>query len=226
MLSKINKKDLPYEKFIDFGAKALTDSELLSIMLRTGTKDIDVLSLSQKILERNNSVDGLLSLFDINYNELIKIKGVGKVKAIQILAFVELAKRLWKTSKIKSLLFTSPSLVSNYYMQEMKALKREELRLAILDTRQKLIKDILISRGTVNSSIFSVREILIESLRYGGVNIILIHNHPSGNPSPSKEDINVTSELKKACNLIGINLNDHIIIGDNTYYSFKEQGVL
>ena len=211
------KEDLPYERFVKCGSKSLTDAELLAILLRTGTRELNVLDLSKKILQENNKNKGLARLMDLNYNELLKIKGIGKVKATQLVCIVELAKRLWKSSKGEVSYFDSPMAVSNYYMQEMRNLKREELHLALLDTRQRLLADILISRGTVNSSVISVRD---------AVNVILVHNHPSGDPQPSKEDIIVTKNVDKACILVGIHLNDHIIIGDNKYYSFKEQGVL
>lgn len=220
------KEDLPYERFVKYGSKSLTDAELLAILLRTGTRELNVLDLSKKILQENNKNKGLARLMDLNYNELLKIKGIGKVKATQLLCIVELAKRLWKSSKGEVFYFDSPMAVSNYYMQEMRNLKREELHLALLDTRQRLLADILISRGTVNSSVISVRDLLIEALKQDAVNVILVHNHPSGNPQPSKEDVIVTKNVDKACILVGIHLNDHIIIGDNKYYSFKEQGVL
>lgn len=228
MLQEINRntKELPYEKFLDLGARSLTDSELLAILLRTGTKDLDVLSLAKEVLNMGDINEGILNLYNITYSELLKIKGIGKVKAIQILAMLEFSKRLWRSSKSNKFIFDTPMSVSDYYMQDMRNLKREEVHLAILDTRQRLMLDLLISRGTVNSSIFSVRDVLIESLKHGAVNIIIVHNHPSGNPKPSKEDISITNELRKACYLIGIRLNDHIIIGDNRYYSFREQGEL
>ena len=220
------KEDLPYERFVKCGSKSLTDAELLAILLRTGTRELNVLDLSKKILQENNKNKGLARLMELNYNELLKIKGIGKVKATQLVCIVELAKRLWKSSKGEVSYFDSPMAVSNYYMQEMRNLKREELHLALLDTRQRLLADILISRGTVNSSVISVRDLLIEALKQDAVNVILVHNHPSGDPHPSKEDIIVTKNVDKACILVGIHLNDHIIIGDNKYYSFKEQGVL
>lgn len=220
------KEDLPYERFIKCGSTALTDAELLAVLLRTGTKELNVLELAKKILCENNKNRGLQRLMDLNYSELIKIKGIGKVKATQLLCIVELAKRLWKSRNSEEIYFDSPMAVADYYMQDMRNLKREELHLALLDTRQRLLDDILISRGTVNSSIISSRDILIEALRQNAVNIVLVHNHPSGSPNPSKEDIMVTQNVNKACILIGIHLNDHLIIGDNKYYSFKEQGVL
>ncbi len=220
-----NKENLPYERCMAYGCQALTDTELLSVLLRTGTRDCSVLNLAQIVL-KGGGENRLHRLMDLHYHELLEIKGIGRVKAIQILCLVELAKRLWKSSKGGADCFDSPQAVADYYMQEMRSLHREELRLALLDTRQGLLSDILLSRGTVNASIISIREVLAEALRHGAVNVVLVHNHPSGNPLPSKEDFTVTEGLKKACDLVGIRLNDHVIIGDNQYYSFREQGAL
>lgn len=221
-----SKEELPYERCLKLGCKALTDVELLAVLLRTGTKDVNVVELSKSVLGLGAVRQGLFGLSTLNYNELLKIRGIGKVKAIQILCLIELSKRLWKSSKPDIACFDSPLAVADYYMQELRNLKREELRLALLDTRQGLICDLLISRGTVNSSIISVRDILIEALRHEAVNVVLVHNHPSGNPNPSKEDVTVTKAVDKACALVGIKLNDHVIIGNNKYYSFREQGAL
>ena len=120
----------------------------------------------------------------------------------------------------------SPDVVANYYNESIIHLEVEELRIVFLDTRQRPISDMVISVGTVNSSLVSVREILIESLKHLAVNVILLHNHPSGDPSPSKADIDITKDINKALDSIGIELIDHIVIGDNCYYSFKEQGII
>ena len=162
-----------------------------------------------------------------SYDEYIKINGIGKVKAVQLLCIGELAKRIWKReAAIKAVCFNSPANCAGYYMQDMRHLEQEELRLAYLDTRQRLISDSLITIGTVNASLISVREVLIDALKHQAVNVIMIHNHPSGNPSPSDDDRKVTEIVANGCKSVGIYLNDHIIIGDNIYYSFREQGNL
>ncbi len=227
LLNDIKKKtELPYERFEKYGCEALTDIELLAILLRVGTKDLSVLDLSYQILSIADEEPDLSNIINVNIEQLIKLKGIGKIRAIQILAIVELSKRLWKSTRVKNNCLNTPEAVANYYMQQMRCLNKEELRLALLDTKQMLKKDLLISRGTINSSIISTRDILIEAMKYEAVNIVIVHNHPSGNPQPSNEDINVTKMLEKSCSLVGIHLNDHVIIGDNKYYSFKEQGVI
>lgn len=216
----------PYERCLKLGVKSLTDAELLAIILRSGTKDVSSVELAAMLIN-NHPQKGLKSIMHSTYEEYRKIKGIGKVKAIQLLCIGELSHRIWKQETLDNLeIFNSPKVCAGYYMQEMRHLKQEELRIAFLDTRQRLISDSVITVGTVNSALISVREILIAALKNNAVNIIMLHNHPSGNPTPSEDDINVTNLVNKGCRYVGINLNDHIIIGDNKYYSFKEQGVL
>ena len=215
---------LPYEKFSSMGPSALTDSELLAIMLRTGTKGQDVLSLAAYLLNEKYSSDGLSMLLHVTYEELIDIKGIGKVKAIQILALSELVKRVWRSETGGRVTFAEAGICAQYYTQEMRYLEREELRVAFLDIKFRMLSDIMISRGTIDSSLVSVREILIEALRRRAVSIILIHNHPSGSPTPSAADMDVTAKVRSGCEAVGIRLTDHIIIGSSGFYSFREHG--
>ena len=195
--------------------------------IAAGTKDINVVNLAYKILEGNGEGFGIHSIFHHNIDNLLGIKGIGKVKAVQILALGEFCKRAWERKNTKNRIsFSSPETVANYYKESIRHLEVEELRIIFLDTKQKPISDMVISVGTVNASLVSVREILIESLKHLAVNVILLHNHPSGDPSPSKADIDITKDINKALDSIGIMLVDHIVIGDNCYYSFKEQGII
>ena len=217
----------PYERCLEFGPSSLTDAELLAVILRTGTKNLNSVALANHILNLSGPAKGITCLMHKSYDEYIKINGIGKVKAVQLLCIGELAKRIWKReAAIKAVCFNSPANCAGYYMQDMRHLEQEELRLAYLDTRQRLISDSLITIGTVNASLISVREVLIDALKHQAVNVIMIHNHPSGNPSPSDDDRKVTEIVANGCKSVGIYLNDHIIIGDNIYYSFREQGNL
>lgn len=216
----------PYEKFINHGPESLTDSELLAIIIRTGSKGQQSIELADKILSYHNNEKGILNILHLNFNELLKIKGIGRVKATQIKCVAELSKRISKTRAHKELTFSHPTTIANYYMEDLRHCEREQLLLLLLNTKNVLIKDIILSKGTVNASLISTREILIESLKYDAVYIILLHNHPSGNPEPSKEDIINTHRIKAAGDLIGITLIDHIIIGDNKYVSLKEREIL
>lgn len=148
------------------------------------------------------------------------------MKAIQILCLSELAKRLAKTSAGEGLILSSPSTIAEYYMEELRHQKQEQMKLLMLNTKTKLIGEADISKGTVNASLVSPRELFIEALNQEAVSIILIHNHPSGDPTPSKSDILLTKRVKDAGDLIGIELLDHIIIGNNCYISFSEQKMI
>lgn len=227
MNNEINLYDInprPYEKSMRYGVSTLSDAELLAIILRTGTKGMDATSLSCEVLKSYAGKDGIVGLCNVGIHELMKIKGIGKVKAIQIQAIVELAKRLSKGSISERKSFSNPKLIANYYMQDMMHLEVEKVLLVMLDNKCKLICDMIVSQGTVNSSIISPREIIIEALKHRAVFIVIIHNHPSGDPTPSNDDYNFTDRLKSAAEIVDIPLLDHIIIGNNQYISLKETG--
>lgn len=216
----------PYEKCEAYGPSILSDAELLAVILRTGAKNLRAIDLAVNILNYSESYPGLKGLNYLTMKEFMGIKGVGRVKAIELLCLTELTKRMAKEIHRDSLRLITPQSVANYYMQDLRHLNQEQVILILLDSKSKIIKDMVISSGTVNTSIMPTREVFIQALKYEAVNIILIHNHPSGDPSPSGEDIRVTKRLKEAGNLIGIMLMDHLIIGDNKYISLKEQGYL
>lgn len=155
---------------------------------------------------------------------LKKVPGIGEVKAIQILCLCEMAKRIAKEKAKEPLCFDRPDTIAKYYMEDMRHLKQEELKLLMLNTKSRLIGETCITRGTVNMSVISPRELFIEALLKNAVMIILLHNHPSGDPQPSREDILVTKKIAKAGELIGVTLTDHIIIGDQSYVSLAEKG--
>ncbi len=220
------KEELPYEKCLTQGVKALTNTELLAVLLRTGTKGVNVLELAQQILGPECGDEGILNIHHCTLEHLTSMKGIGTVKAVQILCLSELAKRLSKATAKDGLVFTLPSSIAEYYMEEMRHQKQETMKLLMLNTKSKLLGETDISKGTVNASLVSPRELFIEALYKGAVAIILIHNHPSGDPTPSTNDILLTKRVKEAGNIIGIELLDHIIIGNNCYMSFSEQKLL
>lgn len=214
----------PYEKCEKYGAGVLSDAELLAVILRTGTKKQRVIDLAVDILNYPTGYSGLKGLNYLTMKELTGIKGIGRVKAIELLCLTEITKRMSKEVHRESLRLITPMSVADYYMQDMRHLTREQVLLLMMDSKNKVIKDMIISEGTVNTSIMPVREIYVQAVKYEAVNIILLHNHPSGDPAPSSEDIRVTKRMKEAGDLIGITLMDHIIIGDNRYISLREQG--
>ena len=218
------EENRPYEKFISKGPKALTDSELLAIIIRTGTYEKTSVSLCENVLSL--SKNGIAGLCDLSIKELMNLKGIGRVKAIQIKCIAELSSRIARAGISHKTEFTSPDLIAKYYMEDMRHLKTEHLMVAMLNTKHLFIGDFELSKGTVNSSVISPREAYIAALKSDAVYIVLIHNHPSGDPTPSREDIIATSRMKDAGLIIGITLIDHIIIGDNKYISLKQQGLL
>ena len=220
------KDELPYEKCLALGANSLSNTELLAVLLRTGTKGVSVLELAQHILGPDCGDNGILNIHHCTLETLTSMKGIGTVKAVQILCLSELAKRLSKATAKDGLVFTLPSTIANYYMEEMRHQKQETVKLLMLNTKSKLLGETNISKGTVNASLISPRELFIEALEKRAVAIILVHNHPSGDPSPSTNDVLLTKRVKEAGALIGIELLDHIIIGNNCYMSFSEQKLI
>lgn len=217
----------PFERCKAFGAKALTDGELLAMILRTGSKDYDALNLSYDLLTSAGPTIGLASLMYKSVEELLAIKGIGEIKAMQIQCVLEISRRIWKKEIMATqIYFTNPKTCADFYLQDMKYLEREEMRLVFLDSRLRKITDMILSKGTVNYSLISVRDILIETLKRQAVNVIMVHNHPSGNPEPSEADKAMTKKVMVGLEAVGVSLNDHIVLGDNSYFSFRENGLL
>lgn len=224
-IKDLPEDERPMEKFVNKGAFSVSDAELLAIILRSGTKDVSAVTLAAQILK--HSEQGIIGINNLSIEELLKIKGIGRVKAIQIKAIGELSRRLSKAGlNVRTKNFNSPELIAKYYMEDLRYLKQEQLIVIYLDTKSKFIKDEVITKGTVNMSVVSPREIFINAVRFEAVNIILLHNHPSGDPTPGEHDILATERVRQAGELIGISLIDHIIIGDNKYISFKKEGLL
>ncbi|MBQ2473549.1 MAG: DNA repair protein RadC [Lachnospira sp.] len=215
---------MPYEKALRYGIETLTDVEILAVILRTGVGKIKVLDLA-KLLYETAGNKGLVGLASLEIDDLVKIKGIGRVKAIQIKSIIELSKRLAKLKANEKLDFSRSETVAKFYMQDLTHLQQEHLILVLLGSKCCLIKDMVLTVGTVNSSLIDTRDIFIKALKSGAVQIMLIHNHPSGDPTPSKADINVTKEIYEAGKILGVNLTDHIVIGDNTYVSLKAIGI-
>lgn len=225
-MKQLPVSEQPYEKCESYGAASLSDAELLAVILRTGTMNLRSTDVAIKILNHKACEKGLCGLQYMTQKELMSIPGIGRVKAILLQCVIELSSRMAKACRMEGLTLTSPKSVADVYMQEMRFLTKEQTRVIFFDTKSRLLGQKVISVGCVNASIMSPREIYLAALQEGAVNIILLHNHPSGDPTPSKEDIMVTKRMKEAGNLIGISLLDHIIIGDNRYVSLKEQGLV
>lgn len=223
-IKKMPISERPREKMITYGCQSLSNAELLAIILSTGTRDKTAIDLASGIL--NMSKDGLRTLRDCTIEELMQIKGVGLAKASQIIAAVELGKRIALTTKVNNYRIKGPEDVSNLLMEEMRYLNKEVFNIILLNTKHDVIAIENISIGSLNASIVHPREVFNRAIRRSSSAIILAHNHPSGDPKPSGEDINITKRLIEAGTIIGINVLDHIIIGDGIYFSMKEQELI
>lgn len=227
MKEQLQTQDMPYEKFMRFGPENLTESELIAIILRTGTKDSSALQLAGQVLAlAKYPREGLLGLYDVTLEELMSIKGIGMVKAIKLKCLTELSMRISRATAREGLCFTNSKTVAKYFMESLRHRRTECVILVCLDSKGQLIQEKKLSDGSVNMSLISPREIFMEALQCKAVSIILIHNHPSGDPSPSRSDRELTENVSVLGTKMDIPLLDHIIIGDNRYTSFRELSYL
>lgn len=221
----IKMKDLPeaerpYEKLEQYGAKAWTNAELLAIIIKTVTKDETAVGLAQKVLKLNtDEKDNLKFLCDLTVEEFTKIKGIGKIKAIQLKAVCELATRINSVSSYKEKQILRPKDIAEILMERTRFEKQEILKVAMLNNKNKLIRIKEIAKGGGNFVAATIRSILNEAVKIEAAKIILIHNHPTGDPTPSKQDIEFTKNVEQASKILGIQLLDHIVIGDLKYVS-------
>ncbi|SHG88184.1 RadC family protein [Tepidibacter thalassicus] len=215
----------PREKILSKGVKYLSNSELLAILLRSGNKDMSAIDLANYIINMDKS-EGIRNLCNITIEELRKVKGIGVAKACQILAALELGKRVAKASFGQRVKITSPDDIASVYMEELRYLKKEVFKIVLLNTKNEIISNIEISVGSLNSSIVHPREVFVEAIKRSANKIILMHNHPSGHVEPSREDKSITKRLIDGGKIIGIDIIDHIIIGDGIYFSFKAKGLI
>lgn len=212
----------PIERLKEFGAENLSNEELLAIMIKTGTKESSSKLIAQQLLKK---VGNIQNLKYITYEELKKIKGIGNIKAVTFLALIELSKRIndnINTLTLKKL--NNTSIVYEYFKSKLDGKKQEHFYAIFLDNHINIIKEKLLFIGTLNYSMIHPREIFKEALLSDATSIICVHNHPSGNTNPSMEDLNITKKIVELGNKLGIKLLDHIIIGNNSFYSFYENG--
>ena len=200
-MKELPLSERPYEKCLRYGPEALSDSELLAVVIRTGSRGEKAVDLARKVLG-SLPQKNLGGLFQVSLKQLQEIRGIGKVKC------------------------SDPEQVAAYYCQQMRFLETEQVLLLVLDGKNAVIQEIVISNGSFNASVASPREIFYNALKHRAVSILLLHNHPSGDPSPSREDMLLTKRIRDVGQMIGIELVDHIVIGDNRYTSFRESGYL
>ena len=224
-IKQLPETERPYEKLEIYGEKMLSNAELLAIIIKSGTKENTSVELANKVLSLTQEKDNcennnlLQSLQEISLEEFQKIKGIGKVKAIQLKAMCELSRRMSQPTNRRNIKVNSSVDVAELLMEELRFEKVEHVKLLLLNAKNFVIRIVDISKGGMNSALVEPKEILQEAIKSGIPKIILVHNHPSGDSTPSQADIDLTKRLYSAANILGIQLLDHIVIGDRCYTS-------
>ena len=217
-MKQLPESERPYEKLLMYGAKKLSNAELLAIIIKTGTKEETSVDIANRILLLSENISGLAS---IGIETLEKIKGIGKVKAIQIKAVCELATRINTPIHNLQTKIIRPSDVAGIFMQELKNEKHEKLKLILLNSKNEVVKNIELKTGSINQISVAPAEILKEVIKEELDKFILIHNHPSGDSTPSKADLDFTKKVEECSKLFKLNFLDHIVIGKDNYTSIK-----
>lgn len=217
-IKQLPESERPYEKLEIYGEKMLSNAELLAIIIKSGTKENTSVELANKVLSMIDN-NNLQSLQDISLEEFQKIKGIGKVKAIQLKALCELSKRMNQPINRKQIKICSSVDVAGLFLEELRFEKVEYVKLLLLNAKNIVVRIVDISKGGINSAIVEPKEILQEAIKAGIPKIILVHNHPSGDCTPSQADIELTKRLYSAANILGIQLLDHVVIGNGCYTS-------
>jgi DNA repair protein RadC len=221
-IKELPSSERPRERLLNYGPGALSTGELLAIILRTGTADENVVRLAQRLLK---TFDGLGGLVQASANQLTAQKGLGPAKVAQLKAALELGRRLLVTSPEERPQIRSPADAANLVMSEMGLLEQEHLRVILLDTKNRVLDTPTIYVGSLNTSLIRVGEIFREAIRSNCASLIVVHNHPSGDPTPSPEDVAVTQQIAEAGKLLDIEVLDHLIIGYQRFVSLKERGL-
>lgn len=223
-LKNLPESERPYERFRALGAESLSDAELLAIILKTGTKDMTSLELARLLL--SSCQGNLLNLYELTYEDLLELKGIGPVKAIQLKAVAELSRRIARTNRGYQLQMNNPKTIADYFMEDMRHHRVEVFKGAFFDAKCNFIGSETVAKGSLSFAYVSPMELFRKALLKNAVMIVILHNHPSGDPTPSKADIETTERLIDAGNLIGIPVADHLIIGSGKFYSFKENKIM
>ncbi|MBN7772774.1 RadC family protein [Clostridium aminobutyricum] len=224
IIRELPPDERPREKLMLYGIGALSNAELLAILIRTGTNKKSALILANEILSYDKN--GVAFLADCVPEELSQIQGIGKAKACQIIAAIELGKRISNKPKASKIQINNPEIIANLFMEEMRYYKKEFFNVVLLNTKGEILSVENAAIGDLNSTIVHPREIFCNAVRKSAAAVVFVHNHPSGNPTPSKEDIDITHRLLRAGEILGIQVWDHIIIGDGTFFSLKNRGFM
>ncbi|UQZ33090.1 hypothetical protein C2I18_05660 [Paenibacillus sp. PK3_47] len=223
MLRDLPHEERPRERMMHYGAESLSQAELLAILLRTGTHRESAIQIAQQLL---GQCGGLRGLADLSIQELTNIKGIGPAKAVQLKAGIELGRRMANSRLTEPVTIRSPQDAAEILTEQLRYLQKEHFVCLFLNTKNHVIAQETLSMGSLNASIVHPREVFRAAMKYSSAAIICAHNHPSGDPTPSPEDISLTSRLAKAGEIVGIDVLDHLIIGDSRYVSLKEKGYM
>jgi DNA repair protein RadC len=221
-IKELPSSERPRERLLNYGVGALSNAELLAIVLRIGTKEENAVRMAQRLLATVGSLAGMVR---INPSELAREKGVGPAKVAQIKAALELGRRMLIESPEERPQVRSPADAANLVMTEMSLLEQEHLRVMLLDTKNRVLETPTIYIGSLNTSLIRVGELFREAIRANCASLIVLHNHPSGDPTPSPEDVAVTRQIVEAGKLLDIDVLDHLIIGRQRFVSLKERGL-
>ncbi len=222
-ISRWPEKERPRERLLQQGPQHLTEAELLGILIGKGTKRKTAIDVARELLDRYESLE---NLFSRSPSELMKIKGIGSAKAATLSAAFQLVRRIQSQKSKDWPSFKRAKDVAGYYLPLMKDLRKEVFRVLLLSRANRLIKEVTISEGTLDASIVHPRDVFREALLESASGVILLHNHPSGNPNPSEEDIRITKQLVEAGRVMGIKVYDHVILGGETYRSLADDGLI
>ncbi|WP_010498624.1 RadC family protein [Paenibacillus elgii] len=222
-LRDVPSEDRPRERMMLYGAQALSNAELLAILLRTGTYQESAVHVAQRLLLE---CGGLRMLTDMSMEQLTEIKGIGEAKALQIQAGIELGRRLARSTMNETVTIRSPQDVAALLMEDLRYLQKEHFVCLFLNTKNHVIGQETLSMGSLNASIVHPREVFRAAIKRSSASIVCAHNHPSGDPTPSPEDVEITKRLVQAGEIVGIDVLDHIVIGDKRYVSLKELGFM
>ncbi|WP_409341661.1 RadC family protein [Paenibacillus sp. MBLB4367] len=220
-LRDVPSEDRPRERMLQFGAQSLSNAELLAILLRTGTYAESAVTLAQRVLMETGS---LRNLVETSVDQLTRIKGIGAAKALQLKASIELGKRIARSTMDDKVTIRSPQDVAALVMEDLRYLQKEHFVCLFLNTKNHVVGRETLSIGSLNASIVHPREVFRAAIQRSSASLICVHNHPSGDPTPSPEDIAITRQLMEAGTIIGIEVLDHVIVGDNRFVSLKEKG--
>lgn len=223
LLRDIPHEERPRERMMSYGASALSHAELLAILLRTGTRQESAVHVAQRILKQ---IGSLRHLVDLSIEELTQIKGIGTAKAVQLKAGIELGQRLASSRHMEPVTIRSPRDAAELLSEQLRYLQKEHFVCLFLNTKNHVIAQETLSMGSLNASIVHPREVFRAAIKCSSASLVCAHNHPSGDPTPSPEDISLTSRLVEAGKIVGIDVLDHLIIGDGTFVSLKERGLM